>query len=350
MHDIAQSILQALDEKRQIDPISQSLPSLDLDTAYGIADAILATRSARGQRPVGWKIGFTNRTIWDEYGVHAPIWGPVYDATVLPVDPDHAPAELDIEAFVEPRIEPEIIFRLAHTPRSEMDDRELLACIDGVSHGFEIVQSIFPGWRFSAADTVAAAALHGALVHGPFASIDHSKAGEWIDRLAAVAITLLKDGTVLDHGVATNVLDGPLSALRHFLAGLEARPLGRGVLPGDLVSTGTITRAFPIAAGEIWSTQIDGLPLPAMRLKLFGGTATLDRLIDTAAQGRFHLENPDSCTDSKQYEQKVAEGTDAEAMLAKLLHRDPLALAQARHRIEADAQSRLRAWKQHLSP
>ena len=32
-------------------------------------------RIARGERPLGYKIGFTNRGIWDRYGVHAPIWG-----------------------------------------------------------------------------------------------------------------------------------------------------------------------------------------------------------------------------------------------------------------------------------
>ena len=41
-----------------------------------------AEREARGERPIGRKIGFTNRTIWAEYGVYAPIWGYVYDGTV----------------------------------------------------------------------------------------------------------------------------------------------------------------------------------------------------------------------------------------------------------------------------
>jgi hypothetical protein len=35
-----------------------------------------------GARPVGRKIGFTNRAIWPKYGVHQPIWGTVYDETL----------------------------------------------------------------------------------------------------------------------------------------------------------------------------------------------------------------------------------------------------------------------------
>jgi 2-oxo-3-hexenedioate decarboxylase len=37
-----------------------------------------------------------------------------------------------------------------------MDDAVLLTCIEWVALGFEIVQSIFPAWKFSPADTVAA--------------------------------------------------------------------------------------------------------------------------------------------------------------------------------------------------
>ena len=40
-----------------------------------------------------------------------------------------------------------------------------------MGHGFEIVQSIFPEWKFSAADTVAAFGLHGALLIGARHSI-----------------------------------------------------------------------------------------------------------------------------------------------------------------------------------
>ena len=36
-------------------------------------------RLARGERVLGRKIGFTNRTIWAEFGVDAPMWGYLYD-------------------------------------------------------------------------------------------------------------------------------------------------------------------------------------------------------------------------------------------------------------------------------
>ena len=44
---------------------------------------------------------------------------------------------------------------------------EIAGAIGWVAHGFEFVQSIFPGWRFKAADCVADGGLHGALFVGP---------------------------------------------------------------------------------------------------------------------------------------------------------------------------------------
>ena len=67
----------------QIAPFSERFPGLTLADAYRVTDAVRGLRAARGERPVGRKIGFTNRTIWDEYGVHAPIWSFVYDRTVI---------------------------------------------------------------------------------------------------------------------------------------------------------------------------------------------------------------------------------------------------------------------------
>jgi 2-keto-4-pentenoate hydratase len=264
MHDLSRTILAALDTRRQIAPISATRPDFGLGEAYEIVDQVIAMRLARGERVAGWKIGFTNSTIWDEYGVHAPIWGPMYAAGITACDPDETAMLASL--FVEPRIEPEIVFRVATTPRADMDDAELMACLDAVGHGFEVVESIFPGWKFTAADTVAAGSLHGAFVHGPLARIGPAERATWIERLKDFSIELACNGEMIDRGVAANVLGGPLSAFRHFVAGMAVRPMRRGIAPGDLVTTGTVTRAFPVKAGQRWSTTISGLAVPGLSL------------------------------------------------------------------------------------
>ena len=56
-------------------------PRSTLAEACAVADEIRRLRLARGEMPLGYKIGFTNRGIWARYGVFAPIWGPVWDTT-----------------------------------------------------------------------------------------------------------------------------------------------------------------------------------------------------------------------------------------------------------------------------
>ena len=78
-------------------------------------------------------------------------------------------ASLPVATYTEPKIEPEIIFGFAVAPSPSMDDAALLSCIAWLAHGFEIAQSIFPGWKFAVADTVAADGMHGALAGGRMA-------------------------------------------------------------------------------------------------------------------------------------------------------------------------------------
>lgn len=258
---IAARVLDAQATRGQIAPVSDMEAAFDLADAYAVSAAVTRRRIARGERPVGWKIGFTNRTIWDEYGVHAPIWGPVYDTTLRAVGPGEG-IRCPLGSLIEPRIEPEIVFRIASPPEPGMEGADLVACLDGVTHGFEIVQSIFPNWRFTAADTVAAFALHGRLFTGPFQPID---AG-WLPRLASFEIALHRDGVEVDRGRGANVLDSPLSALAHFISGLD-RVSGERLNAGDVVTTGTVTRAFPVKAGETWRSEIVGLPLEGLTIR-----------------------------------------------------------------------------------
>ena len=70
-----------------------------------------------------------------------------------------------------------------------------------------------------------------------------------------------------DHGRAANVLDGPVFALRHLVQLLAADPVNPPLAAGEIVTTGTLTRAFPVAAGETWTTELTGVPLEGARLR-----------------------------------------------------------------------------------
>jgi 2-oxo-3-hexenedioate decarboxylase len=189
----------------------------------------------------------------------------MYDTTVAAVAPGAA-AECPLAPLLEPHIEPEIGFRLAAVPEPGMDAAGLLNCIDGVVQGYEIVHSIFPGWKFKAPDTVAAFALHGRYFHLPFVPVNVENRADWLSRLSDFRITLMKDGAAVATASGANVLDGPLQALGHFVRGLEAQG-GQRLKAGDMITTGTVTRPFPVAPGETWSTAIDGLPVAPMTIR-----------------------------------------------------------------------------------
>ena len=82
----AEALLSARAEARLVPTPSSIDPDLTLADAYAVADEIRRLRIARGETPRGYKIGFTNRGIWDRYGVHEPIWAPIWDSTVESLD------------------------------------------------------------------------------------------------------------------------------------------------------------------------------------------------------------------------------------------------------------------------
>jgi 2-oxo-3-hexenedioate decarboxylase len=261
---IAEEIMAAWTARRQIAPLAARLPGFDMARAYQVTAALRRIRKARGEQPVGRKIGFTNRTIWDEYKVYAPIWGDVYATTLQETD---GSATLDLSPYLEPRIEPEIAFGLARAPEPGMDEAALLGCIGWVAHGCEIVHSLFPGWRFAAADTVAAFALHGTYRLGPRTPIAHAPRNGWQAALTRFEISLYRDGVLMDRGQAVNVLDGPLSALRHLNDLLAEDSHNPPLAAGEIVTTGTVTRAFPVKPGETWQTGLHGLDLPGLTIR-----------------------------------------------------------------------------------
>ena len=262
----ATTLLAAYDEARRLPTLTGADPSFGLADAYAVADEIRRLRIARGELALGYKIGFTNRGIWERYGVFAPIWGPVWNTTTERVDSGET--SVSLAPFVEPRLEPEIMFGFARAPAVGMSVAELAACIEWVAHGFEIVHTRFAGWRFAAADTVADFALHGRLFVGPRIAMAHfGPAGRDAHAaLAALRVTLSCDGNDVEEGRGDIVLDGPLNALRLWVDAMAGQPQRWPIGTGDIVTTGTITDAAPLVAGARWQTRLSDPRLPGMTL------------------------------------------------------------------------------------
>jgi 2-oxo-3-hexenedioate decarboxylase len=251
---------------QSIAPFTARNPDFDMTRAYAVAEQVHRARMARGDRPVGRKIGFTNRNLWAEYGVYQPIWGFVYDATV--VHAKDGRADLPLVGLLEPRIEPEIVLHFAQAPPAAEGHADVeggvLACIDWIAHGIEIVQSPFPAWKFRVEDTVAANGLHGRLVIGepvPVAGI-----ADCARKLREFRIVLARGDDVQAVGGGANVLDSPLLAFAHLVEVLAGLPQFAPVGAGEVVTTGTLTAALSVRPGERWRTRLDGVPLPGLEI------------------------------------------------------------------------------------
>ena len=229
--------------------------------SYAAARALHEARLREGWRAVGRKIGFTNRSIWPRYGVYEPIWGTVYDRTLIEARDNQATVAL--EELPQPRIEPEICFKLRSVPRSSAA-ADLLASIEWVAHSVELVQCDRPGWKTSLEHSTAFNGLHGRLILGT--PLDVRRIPDLEERLPRFEMILRKGETVVDRGTGEIVLGSPLVALGRLVDLLAGQPEAPPLAAGEIVSTGTLTDAHPVAPGETWSTELAGLALPGLRL------------------------------------------------------------------------------------
>jgi 2-oxo-3-hexenedioate decarboxylase len=260
---VADEVLACLSDHRQTTTFSSRPAGLSLAQAYCVTPLLRRAFEARGEKIVGRKIGFTNREMWKVYGVTSPVWGYVTNRTTFDLA---ATGVIRVDGFAEPRIEPEVIFGLKAEPSPDMNDTALLDCLGWLSLGYEIVQSIFPGWKFEASDTVAANGVHGSLLVGPRHAVG-SRKPDWERELAAFTIELSCNEKMIQRGGGALVLGSPLVALRHLAELLANDPNNPPLRAGELISTGTLTLAMPVKAGESWTAKASGIPLEDISLR-----------------------------------------------------------------------------------
>ncbi|HEU0075583.1 MAG TPA: hypothetical protein VFS30_16395 [Dehalococcoidia bacterium] len=270
----AEEMIRLADTAGLAEPLTACVAEFSAADAYAISREVLRRREASGWRRVGRKIGFTNREIWDQYGVYEPILGYMYDRTVSwieettwDVDGWGDQASLSLEGLAQPLIEPEVVFHFREAPPLTDDPMALLGAIDWVGHGFEIVQCHFPEWKFGVADTVADGGLHGRYVTGGGISVAGRDPARLAEALASFRIRLYRNGTLVREGGGELVLGSPLQALAHAMRLLDSLPDHPRIEAGEYVTTGTLTDAMPVAAGETWSTRLYGLPISGISLR-----------------------------------------------------------------------------------
>jgi len=266
IHEIADRLITAYDSVRTLAPISASVPDFDIEDGYRVLAEIQKRRCAQGWQPIGRKLGFTNTTIWARYGVSAPLWAHVWANTVHFAKNNEV--SLSLAKLVQPRIEPEVVFKLKGAVPATEDPAGILRCIEWMAPAFEIVQCHFPDWKFAAADCTAAFGLHGALVVGTPVAVTEEDCTQLADILPRFALTLSRGDEIIERGTGANVLGSPALALAHLSQLIASQRESPPIGSGEIISTGTLTDAWPVSPGEVWSSDYGQLLLAGLRLRL----------------------------------------------------------------------------------
>jgi 2-keto-4-pentenoate hydratase len=261
---LAQEITDAYAKRAIIPAPSSREGGIDLDTAYAVEAEIAKARRAGGHQTVGWKVGYANRAMWRALELETLVWTHIYDDTVHYADWNDT--TLSIASMVSPMIGPEIVFMLAKPPASA-DPIAVLEATEWIALGFEIIDCVFPDWKFQPADFVAARGLHAALIIGEPVYIEPEKIEKLATELAEFTVRLLKNNALVAEGAGENALESPALCVGELGEALKRRG-AESLQAGDLVSTGTLTASLPIAAGDTWIASLSGIPPSSLTLRI----------------------------------------------------------------------------------
>jgi 2-oxo-3-hexenedioate decarboxylase len=213
-----------------IDPLTDERP-FDVVTAYAVQDALLALHLRDGAATVGYKLGFTSVAKQRQMGHTDPIRGVLVDRML------RAPGRLSLEGLIQPRIEPEIGFRLGadlHGPDIGPDD--VIAATATVFGALEILDSRYRDYRFTLPDVIADNTSAALVLVGEL-----EIAAPDVDLVAEEAV-LSVDGEETRRATGEAVLGHPARAVAWLASQVPLKA-------GDLVISGGMTDAVPLRPG-----------------------------------------------------------------------------------------------------
>jgi len=237
----------AVHDRRPCAPLRDLLPPDDLDAAYAVQAAWVSERTTAGATVVGRKIGLTNPAVQRQLGVDQPDVGVLMDDMACPAD-----RPVDIARTLQPRIEAEIAFVLAHDlTGAVIGPADVAAATAHVTAALEIVDSRIADWDIGTVDTIADNASSGLFVLGD----GQCKLGD-LD-LPGCAMTMWRGGTEVSTGSGAASLGNPLEAVAWLAA--TVRDHGRPLRAGEIVLSGALGPMVPVAAGDRFRAVISGI-------------------------------------------------------------------------------------------
>jgi 2-oxo-3-hexenedioate decarboxylase len=215
-----------------------------VDDAYAVQAAVVAQRLGRGERAAGVKLGFTSRAKALQMGVSDVIIGRLTSGMVV-AEGD----EIDLGAFIHPRAEPEVAFRLAADIEPGSWRGNPAEAVDAVAPAIEIIDSRYRDFRFSLADVVADNTSASGFVVGPWQSPSPGLDNRGV---------LLEIGDRLaEAGSTAAILGDPMRAVQAAIR-MAARH-GIALAAGTVLMAGAATSAVALQPGQAVTAAVSGL-------------------------------------------------------------------------------------------
>ena len=238
LHALAHALSEAEHNATTIPPLTEQAPEITSEEAYAIAADILVHELEHGHRVVGRKVGLTNKALQDAFGIDTPIFGTIFDDTTV-----RDGGRIKTSELIQPKAEPELAFRLKSPLKGPGVTLEhVLAATEYVFPALEIVDSRIEGWRIREQDIIADNGAAARFVVGstrlPMGALN----------LATEEVVLYLNGEEFERARAAAVLGNPARSVAWCANKLAE--LGQGLRAGEFVTTGSITTAMDVRAGD----------------------------------------------------------------------------------------------------
>ena len=245
---------------------------IDVDEriAAGMRDQLTLRRErlARGERPLGWKVGFGSPAAALRFGLDRPLVGFLTDRGLLADG-----ASVDVGAWSNPLLEPEIAVHLGRDLERGATRDDVIGAIRGLSAAIELADA-------DPSPTDVRAILAGNIFHR------HVVLGR-VDETRRTACgfggRVLRDGSEIASTDDPAALTGELVEVVR-LSGELLEACGEGLRAGDVVITGSVVAPVPVAPGQRVAVELG--PLGGLALSLDQRASASRSDSQSASRGR----------------------------------------------------------------
>jgi len=223
-----------------------------LDDAYKIQRLSIDKRLDRGEKLVGYKLGFTSYAKMEQMGVHDLIWGLLTDQmTIQPKE------KVGLDQWIHPRAEPEIAFRVKKDITAAIALEDAPDYLDKMAVAIEVIDSRYKNFKFSLEDVVADNCSSTGYV-----------IGDWHDlqtEISDLKIQLKINDEVVEKGKTSAILKNPLQSVVE-LSRLTAEA-GLKVEKGHIIMAGAATAAVYLEKNQRVEAQLESLGTVGFQVK-----------------------------------------------------------------------------------